>query len=110
MSSISSSIIEAWLRRCAQVFTQHKDELTDLDAKIGDADHGVNMVSVVLRVIVFNNNSWAVNSVIMRIAQSLLLGPRPRKPQLIHIHTVIRDLKNDFGGDELMEHYRSSRH
>ncbi len=27
-----------------------------------------------------------------------------------HIHTVIRDLKNDFGGDELMEHYRSSRH
>jgi len=43
MSSISSSIIEAWLRRCAQVFTLHKDELTDLDAKIGDADHGVNM-------------------------------------------------------------------
>lgn len=27
-----------------------------------------------------------------------------------HIHTVIRDLKNDFGGDELLEHYRSSHH
>jgi hypothetical protein len=27
-----------------------------------------------------------------------------------HIHTVIRDLKNDFGGDELMQHYRNSRH
>lgn len=25
-----------------------------------------------------------------------------------HIHTVVRDLKNDFGGDELMEHYKSS--
>jgi hypothetical protein len=27
-----------------------------------------------------------------------------------HIHTVIRDLKNDFGGDELLEHYRKNRH
>jgi dihydroxyacetone kinase-like protein len=43
MISVSSAIIEAWLRRCAEVFTQHRDELTDLDAKIGDADHGVNM-------------------------------------------------------------------
>jgi len=27
-----------------------------------------------------------------------------------HIHTVIRDLKNDFGSDELLEHYKSTRH
>jgi hypothetical protein len=27
-----------------------------------------------------------------------------------HVHTVVRDLKNDFGGDELMEHYRKTRH
>lgn len=27
-----------------------------------------------------------------------------------HIHTVIRDLKNDFGGDLLLEHYRASHH
>ena len=27
-----------------------------------------------------------------------------------HIHTVIRDLKNDFGGDELLEHYKKSKH
>ncbi|MDB5249783.1 MAG: hypothetical protein JWQ40_4177 [Segetibacter sp.] len=25
-----------------------------------------------------------------------------------HVHTVIRDLKNDFGGDELLEHYKKS--
>ncbi len=43
MNSISSATIETWLRRCAEVFAQHKDELTELDAKIGDADHGVNM-------------------------------------------------------------------
>lgn len=27
-----------------------------------------------------------------------------------HIHTVIRDLKNDFGGDELLKHYKSDQH
>ncbi len=43
MSAISAANIEAWLRHCAEVFVQHKEELTDLDAKIGDADHGANM-------------------------------------------------------------------
>ena len=27
-----------------------------------------------------------------------------------HIHTVIRDLKNDFGGDELLKHYKKDQH
>ena len=27
-----------------------------------------------------------------------------------HVHTVIRDLKNDFGGDELLEHYNKNKH
>lgn len=27
-----------------------------------------------------------------------------------HVHTVVRDLKNDFGGDELMEHYNKVKH
>jgi hypothetical protein len=27
-----------------------------------------------------------------------------------HVHTVVRDLKNDFGGDELLEHYKQSKH
>jgi hypothetical protein len=27
-----------------------------------------------------------------------------------HVHTVIRDLKKDFGGDELLEHYKKSPH
>jgi phosphoenolpyruvate---glycerone phosphotransferase subunit DhaL len=43
MGSISAATIEAWLRHCSELFIQHKDELTDLDAKIGDADHGANM-------------------------------------------------------------------
>jgi dihydroxyacetone kinase-like protein len=43
MNAISSGQIEAWLRLCAKVFVEHKDELTALDAAIGDADHGANM-------------------------------------------------------------------
>jgi hypothetical protein len=27
-----------------------------------------------------------------------------------HVHTVIRDLKNDFGGDELLDHYKKNQH
>jgi hypothetical protein len=27
-----------------------------------------------------------------------------------HVHTIVRDLKNDFGGDELLEHYKESHH
>src|SRR5271156_3757959 len=32
-----------WLQNCADTYVQHKDELTELDAAIGDADHGANM-------------------------------------------------------------------
>jgi hypothetical protein len=27
-----------------------------------------------------------------------------------HVHTVVRDLQNDFGGDELLEHYKNGHH
>ena len=27
-----------------------------------------------------------------------------------HVHTVVRDLKNDFGGDQLLEHYKTIKH
>lgn len=27
-----------------------------------------------------------------------------------HIHTVVRDLKNDFGGDQLLDHYKNQQH
>jgi phosphoenolpyruvate---glycerone phosphotransferase subunit DhaL len=33
----------AWLRRSAQVLNEQREYLTDLDAAIGDADHGINM-------------------------------------------------------------------
>jgi dihydroxyacetone kinase-like protein len=42
-NSISSETVLHWLHNCADAFTKHKDELTELDAAIGDADHGANM-------------------------------------------------------------------
>ena len=41
--SITSNDLCEWLVRFAAVITEHKDELTALDAAIGDADHGINM-------------------------------------------------------------------
>jgi dihydroxyacetone kinase-like protein len=42
-NSISAASMLRWLELCAQTFQKHKDELTQLDAAIGDADHGANM-------------------------------------------------------------------
>jgi len=33
----------AWIKACAEVLAENKDYLTQLDAAIGDADHGANM-------------------------------------------------------------------
>lgn len=41
--SITSDAITAWLRGYAAAIAAHRDELTRLDADIGDADHGANM-------------------------------------------------------------------
>lgn len=35
--------LQAWIERFAELVEAHKEELTDLDAAIGDGDHGLNM-------------------------------------------------------------------
>ncbi|NEO33263.1 MAG: dihydroxyacetone kinase subunit L [Symploca sp. SIO3C6] len=40
---ISKNQIVKWLQATATVLEQNKDYLTELDAAIGDADHGINM-------------------------------------------------------------------
>jgi dihydroxyacetone kinase-like protein len=40
---LSSATVLRWLGRCAALYQENKDELTRLDAAIGDADHGANM-------------------------------------------------------------------
>lgn len=41
--TLAAETILQWMKRNAEIFREHKDELTDLDAAIGDADHGANM-------------------------------------------------------------------
>lgn len=43
MTELDSKSIIAWLQRAAEVYGEKKEYLTDLDAAIGDADHGANM-------------------------------------------------------------------
>ena len=42
-NTLTAEVVLRWMENCAETFTSHKDELTALDAAIGDADHGANM-------------------------------------------------------------------
>ena len=42
-TAISRQCIEDWLRAFADVVAREREYLTQLDAAIGDADHGINM-------------------------------------------------------------------
>jgi dihydroxyacetone kinase-like protein len=42
-NSIGAETVLRWLQNCAETYALHRDELTELDAAIGDADHGANM-------------------------------------------------------------------
>jgi phosphoenolpyruvate---glycerone phosphotransferase subunit DhaL len=41
--NVSTAALERWVRRFAQLVNENRDHLTELDAAIGDADHGSNM-------------------------------------------------------------------
>ncbi|XXX80474.1 dihydroxyacetone kinase subunit DhaL [Sorangium sp. So ce134] len=43
MQTLSGEQIAAWIERAAEVLEREKAFLTELDAAIGDSDHGVNM-------------------------------------------------------------------
>jgi phosphoenolpyruvate---glycerone phosphotransferase subunit DhaL len=40
---VTTAAFDAWVRRYAELIAQERDHLTELDAAIGDADHGANM-------------------------------------------------------------------
>ena len=42
-NELTAADLAAWVRRASDLIGEHADELTELDAAIGDADHGVNM-------------------------------------------------------------------
>src|SRR5881409_4203281 len=42
-TSVNVQTVERWLRQSAAAIKENRDYLTQLDAAIGDADHGTNM-------------------------------------------------------------------
>ena len=43
LNELTAADLAAWVRRASALIAEHADELTELDAAIGDADHGTNM-------------------------------------------------------------------
>ena len=41
--NVTTAALQDWVRRFASLVSEHKDYLTELDAAIGDADHGSNL-------------------------------------------------------------------
>ena len=41
--SVTTAVLEEWVRRFALLVAENRDYLTELDSAIGDADHGSNM-------------------------------------------------------------------
>jgi len=41
--NVTTAVLEEWVRRFATLVAENRDHLTELDAAIGDADHGLNM-------------------------------------------------------------------
>jgi phosphoenolpyruvate---glycerone phosphotransferase subunit DhaL len=40
---MDAEVFRAWITRAAEVIEANRDHLTQLDAAIGDADHGINL-------------------------------------------------------------------
>ena len=41
--NVTTAVLEEWVRGFAHLVAENRDHLTELDAAIGDADHGSNM-------------------------------------------------------------------
>jgi dihydroxyacetone kinase-like protein len=42
-AQVTTAVLDQWVRRFADLVAENRDHLTELDAAIGDADHGSNM-------------------------------------------------------------------
>ena len=71
---ITKAQLIEWLKLTAKAMTKHEDVLTRLDAAIGDADHGINMVrgfSKVMKVLPeFENED--IGSILKKTGMALL--------------------------------------
>lgn len=67
---------QCWLLNFAQQIAEHEDYLTELDASIGDADHGINMMRGMLKVRErledVSNQAADVSSLFRSVAMTLI--------------------------------------
>lgn len=67
---------QCWLLNFAQQIAEHEDYLTELDASIGDADHGINMMRGMLKVRErledVDNQAADVSSLFRSVAMTLI--------------------------------------
>lgn len=71
---VSRDDIVAWVDALQKVYAENKEYLTDLDAKIGDADHGINLdrgYSAVVKKLA-ETNPPDVSSVLKTVAMTLI--------------------------------------
>ena len=74
METVLQANVFAWIQHLNVLYTEQKDYLTDLDAAIGDADHGINMnrgfnaVAAALN----ENSPETVSDVLKTVAMTLI--------------------------------------
>lgn len=61
-----------WLREFARLIAEHRDELTTLDAAIGDADHGINMDRGMSAVVTSGLDGETVGAVCKKAGMTLV--------------------------------------
>jgi len=74
-SPFDASFVARWLRGCAEDVARNRDYLTQLDAAIGDADHGINMdrgFAAVLSVVA-TGDGWPPGELLVQAGATLVL-------------------------------------
>jgi dihydroxyacetone kinase-like protein len=71
---IEAQHVYSWLRRTADLIAENKDALTELDAAIGDADHGINMDRGYKKVSSQINTDQDITTLLKTAAMALISG------------------------------------
>ena len=71
--TISTTTLAAWLREYARLVRENESVLTDLDAAIGDADHGANMTRGMAAVLAYLDGLGGQDS-LAEVSPATMLG------------------------------------
>lgn len=95
---VSAADVRALVRRYAEVIAEHKTYLTDLDAAIGDADHGENMDRGMAAVVRATGVRTAAGPADAADASDASEATEPDEPVAAVLKTVASTLISKVGG------------